>query len=226
MSAHCFLTTFHPLTETAAGRSAVEHYGLPPFIDGSCRREPDFESLFPSISALCRLGSFAPRLRKGDAVMYLTIKGKYQGDEMPGWRLVAVLRVIHHPFSDHREAARWYAEQRCQLPSNCLVPGNPPQAFDRTHGKLPDVVRRRTSGEADSVKTRCWDHTYWERAKRQPIFLVTQTEFLELTHPPQLQRPDMLKVFGYVPGTQTPPKIDCNHLRLLMKVATERKRQM
>jgi hypothetical protein len=44
----------------------------PPFIDASCRREPDLESRYPSITALCREGHFAPHLHEGDVVAYMT----------------------------------------------------------------------------------------------------------------------------------------------------------
>jgi hypothetical protein len=74
MTGRCFLATFHPLIRTSRGRKAVQEYRLPPFIDGSCRREPDFESPFPSITAICRAGNFAPRLRVDDQVVYLTVK--------------------------------------------------------------------------------------------------------------------------------------------------------
>lgn len=222
MPARCFLATFHPLIQTAAGRAAVQRYCLPPFIDGSCRREPDFESPFPSISALCRGGNFAPRLQMGDRVAYLTVKGRYAEDEVPGRRLVAILCIIHHPFYDHNEAARWYAQQGCPLPSNCLVPGNPPKAFELTNGKLPDELRRRIGAQSDSrAKIRRWDTTYRQRAKEWPVFLATRAEFLELTRPPQLQEADIVRVFGRVPATQTPPEIACDQLQRLVEIATE-----
>ncbi|HEV8074849.1 MAG TPA: hypothetical protein VGP66_03335 [Candidatus Acidoferrum sp.] len=141
---------------------------------------------------------------------------------MAGWRLVAILRIIHNPFSDHKEAAHWYAEQGCQPPSNCLVPGNPPKTFNQTHQKLPNEVRRRASGEADSVKTRLWDCTYWERAKKQSVFLAAQAEYLELNKPPQLQKSDMIRIFGKVPCTQTPPKVDCDQFQILFEIATKK----
>ena len=41
MDGRCFLATFRPLIHSPGGRDAARRYGLPPFIDGSCRREPD-----------------------------------------------------------------------------------------------------------------------------------------------------------------------------------------
>ena len=51
-----YLNSYAPLVSTAAGRKAWELHELPPFIDGSIRREPDLEHEFPSISCLCRAG--------------------------------------------------------------------------------------------------------------------------------------------------------------------------
>jgi hypothetical protein len=94
MSSPCYLATFRPLVQRSAGRRAVQRYGLPPFIDGSCRREPDFESRYPSISATCRAGHFAPRLTVGDRIAYLTVKGRWLNCAEPHRRLIAVLRVF------------------------------------------------------------------------------------------------------------------------------------
>ena len=69
-----YLNSFRPLTRTAAGRAAVQGYGIRPFVDGSCRREPDLESDFPSITALCRFRSFAPRLQENEIAVYLTVQ--------------------------------------------------------------------------------------------------------------------------------------------------------
>lgn len=69
-----FLVAYRPLIHRRAGRVAAEQFHLPPFLDGSCRREPDLESAFPSISALCRGRNFAPRLRVGDLAAYLAAK--------------------------------------------------------------------------------------------------------------------------------------------------------
>lgn len=222
MARRCFLATFRPLIQTVGGRTAAQHYSLPPFIDGSCRREPDFESRFPSITAICRAGNFAPRLQVGDRVAYLTVKGKYAGDEAPGWRLIAVLRVSHR-FSDHDEAAGWYARQGCPIPSNCLVDGNPPKAFELTNGNPPANVKRRVAAESDfRVAIRLWDATYRRRVRECPVFLATKVEFLDLTRPPQLREADLVKVFGKVPATLNPPKITYDQLKRLVELATRR----
>jgi hypothetical protein len=222
MTRRCFLATFRPLIQTVGGRTATQQHSLPPFIDGSCRREPDFESRFPSITGICRAGNFAPRLQVGDRVAYLTVKGRYAGDQVPGWRLVAVLRVCHR-FSDHNKAAGWYARQACPLPSNCLVDSNPPKAFELTNRNPPAKVKRRVTAESDSrLAIRLWDATYRRRVREWPVFLVTKVEFLDLIRPPQLREADLVNVFGKVPGTRNPPKITCDQVERLVEVATGR----
>jgi len=160
VSKHCYLATYHPLTKRRSGREAVVRHALPGFIDGSCRREPDFESAFPSITATCRGANFAPRLHVGDRVAYLTVRGKYPGDTMPGWRLVAVLRVVER-FESHEAAAEWYQTRGLALPSNCMVPGNPPKPFHLTNGNPPDEVKSRVAVEAHpEAAVRLWDKIY------------------------------------------------------------------
>ncbi len=56
---------------------AISDYNFPPFIAGSCRREPDFENDFPSITSLCRQEKFAPLLFPNDVVVYITVKGDH-----------------------------------------------------------------------------------------------------------------------------------------------------
>ena len=119
-----YLVTYRPLLQTRLGRQAVKEHGLPRFIDGSCRREPDFESAYPSITALCRGSRFAPRLHPGDHVIYITTKGSYLGRRERHWRLTSVLQVLHR-FASHEQAASWYRERNLALPSNCMVAGNP-----------------------------------------------------------------------------------------------------
>ena len=113
-----YLCTFHPLVENVAGREAIRGHGLPPFIDGSCRREPDLQASAPSISALCRRRNFVPRLFAGDRVAYVSVKGTYAGNT--GWPLVALL-TVEERFESHKKAADWYVERGLALPSNCML---------------------------------------------------------------------------------------------------------
>jgi hypothetical protein len=198
-----FLVTFRPLVNRRAGRVAAERFGLPPFIDGSCRREPDFESEFPSISALCRDKNFAPRLQIGDTAVYLTTKGRWGRHPESHWRLVGVLRVKER-FETHAAAAEWYREQDLPLPSNCWVVGNPPIPYEQTVQDSPWET---------------WDRSYRARARRCPVFLATEPLFLELSQPPIVTEEMLIQAFGRVPNTLTPPAVSESHVERLLTLA-------
>jgi len=222
MDGRCFLATFRPLIYSPGGRDAARRYGLPPFIDGSCRREPDLESPFPSITATCRAGKFAPRLVVGDRVAYLTVKGQYLDERQAHWRLVAVLRVVRR-FESHPQAAAWYADQGLPLPSNCLVEGNAPKPFELTNRMPPADVKARLLGEADSEKAiRLWDAGYRRRVAQYPVVLATQPEFLELHRAPKVHHQELLSIFGRIPATLNPPAIGCHQLDALLQLAAGR----
>src|SRR5947207_14664766 len=97
------LVTYRPLNSRPAGREAIKKHHLPPYVDGGCRREPDLQSAFPSISAVCRGANFAPRLKEGDTVVYITFLN-HKEDQ---WRLTDILKVQER-FESHQEAATWY----------------------------------------------------------------------------------------------------------------------
>lgn len=192
-NAKFFLASYRPLVHNRVGRDAVQKYGHPPFIDGSCRREPDLESRSPSITAICRCGMFAPRLRVGDRVIYMTRK---HASERGVRQVVAALEVVHR-FDTHQQAASWYVQQALPLPSNCMVRQNPPWALDHTDhgdGKETDVYR--------------WDLKYHSRARRHPVFLVCRPLAVQLWTTPAITDADLVQIFGRVPGTQTPPTIE------------------
>lgn len=222
MGARCYLATYRPLVLNSAGRQAADRYGLPPFVDGSCRREPDLESRFPSITATCRAGHFAPRLGCGDRIAYLTVKGRYLRSRDPSWRLVAVLRVVHR-FESHQEAAIWYRNQGLCVPSNCVVPDNPPKQFEITNRNPPAEIKARISGPSDFERgIRLWDAGYRQRVAQWPVFLATEPDFLELYQPPEIREQDLMSIFGKVPGTLTPPAIAARQLDALTQRATGR----
>lgn len=226
MAGSCFLSTYKPLVRTTAGRRAVRLYDLPPFVDGSCRREPDLESAFPSITALCHGGHFAPRLHVGDRVAYLTVKGKYEGDEEKGWRAVAFLEVIERCQS-HEEAADWYCGQGLPLPSNCVVQGNEALPPDRTSRGSCSArcAAPNACGVSEGCDGRCDDDCrgrdaeYRCRAHKWPAFLITQAEFLKLVDPPQVTGRDLRSIFGRIPATQAPPEISSHQFSRLFRLA-------
>jgi hypothetical protein len=192
-----FYNSFRPILNTARGRAAVEEFGLPPFIDGSCRREPDFEAEFPAITGLCRKGKFAPRLKVGDTAIYVTTKGAWSR------RLVAVLRVLER-FDGHDEAAAWYRERGLPLPSNCWVDENPPIPYDRTVQDSPEWS---------------WDMYYKRRSRNYPVFLATDPLFCELRDPPTVTDEMLIEAFGRIPGTQNPPEVPESQGRRLLALA-------
>jgi hypothetical protein len=221
MAENCFLATYRPLVKNPAGREAIRQHALSPFIDGSCRREPDFESRFPSITATCRAGNFAPRLWVGDRIAYVTVKGRYLGAREFGWHLVAVLRVIQR-FGSHNDAAAWYRRQNQPLPSNCFVHGNPPRLFEFTNGDPPKEIKDQVGAMIDFKRAvRLWDMSYRRRIAKWPVFLATEAEFIELNRPPQLREVQMREIFGgRIPSTLNPPKIACEQLERLVQLAT------
>lgn len=187
---HFYIVTYRPLCTTAAGIQAARRHGHPLFVDASCRREPDFEARWPSISALCRGRMFAPRLRKGDVVVYVTKKRQYPGNAEPAWRLVSVMQVAH-TFDNHSEAAAWHQVQDLALPSNCLVIGNPP--LDPGHTAYP-------TEDLDA-----WDDGYRESALENPSFHICESLFRELIDPPVLTPQHMSGALGTpLPPTRTP----------------------
>lgn len=199
-----FVNTYRPLVHNRAGRAAVQRYGLPPFVDASCRREPDLEADFPSIAALCRLWKFAPRLHEHHIAVYLTVKGMYAGCAERHWRLTAILQVIKR-FENHEDAAKWYRTEGLPLPSNCMVEGNAPVALDKTDGF-------HSSLEA-------WDRHYRMKARDCPLFLVCRPVFRELNNPPVVTEAMMIRSFGYTPQTRTPPALPVEPVQRLLVAA-------
>jgi hypothetical protein len=180
-----YLVTFHPLSSTRAGRLACDRFGLPAYIDGSCRREPDLENPFPSITALCRAGKFAPRLEVNDRVLYMTIKMAHAGGQV-GWGLIAALHVVETRAS-HRAAFDWYAGQNLPIPSNCMVLENRAIAANRTTGlpRDPSTPWVRWVGLGGGVEAargtlRDWERGYWVRFRHNGAASRGST-----SHPPR-----------------------------------------
>jgi hypothetical protein len=121
-----YLNSFNPLFFNKYGKIAIEKYNFPSFIDGSCRREPDFENELPSITGLCRPG-FAEKLKVKDIIVYVTNK-KGIGER----KVIAVLEVIK-VFENHRCAADWYIKKNKLIPNNIIVDETKPFDLDKTH---------------------------------------------------------------------------------------------
>ena len=90
--AKAYLVSYRPLSYNAYGRAAVYKYDLPPFIDGSCRREPDFESPFPSITCTLQLvGDVEPAVMDLDSK---TLTDCAVGVPVPMIRYAVVLAIV------------------------------------------------------------------------------------------------------------------------------------
>ena len=189
-----YLNSYRPLVMNGRGRTAIHKYGFPPFVDYSCRREPDFESKFPSITTLCRGSNFAPRLNETDIVVYMTVKRRYPGYKSKHRRLTAILKVIKR-FESHRLAANWYQDNGLRVPSNCMVEANPPLELDKT------------SNLENFNSVEHWDIGYRRRSRRNGVFLVCDWMFLELKSPPVVTEDMLIEVFCGIPCTQNPPSI-------------------
>ena len=199
--ARCYLNTYAPLAINRVGRAAALKYAIPPFVDGSIRREPDLEQRYASISCLCRGAMFAPRLKVGDVVAYMTKKNKL-GMAEAHRRITAVLKV-RHVFENHAAAAEWYRVGGHQLPNNCIVPGNMARPIDESHR-----IDGYQGGATDAVAHRRWDGRYRLRAKHYRTFVVCDRLFCDLEWTaPIVRDTDLINSFGKPPGTRNPGAI-------------------
>ena len=205
-----YLNTYAPLVASGAGRKASREHAIPPFVDGSIRREPDLEHEHPGISCLCRADKFTPRLLVGDTVAYITRKDHY-GTGIDHYRLTAVLSV-KSVFDSHEDAAVWYRRQSLALPNNCMVPGNAHKPLDHSHRLHED--RNKLD---DAKLSRRWDGEYRVLAMRYKAFVVCHVLFRDLTwDAPIADEDDFMMAFGRVPGTQTPGTLPEDEFRVLM----------
>lgn len=220
------LNSFRPLCMTEIGLNAVDKYKFPPFIDGSCRREPDFENKFPSITTLCRQDKFAPNLYPNDIVVYITVKGKWFRN-FDHYRLISIL-VVKDKKDSHSQAASWYRTNNNNLiPSNCMIPDNPPFDFDKTMGNFSTVREiKRYMGHSiekqDKIGKRrieLWNDEYLTKSRKWGDFVITKTVFKNYHDPPILTIEDMNRIFGKVPNTRNPNKITREQFRELAKHA-------
>lgn len=191
-----YLNSYRPLCYNGRGRKAIQTYGLPPFVDHSTRREPELESPYPGISSICRGSKFAPRLKIGDMVVYITVKRPYQRIRPAHWRLVTILEVIEQCLN-HAEAAEWYRSKGLQVPTNCVVEGSNPLPLDRT------------------ALTRSSEAIYQERARLYPQYLICRARCIRLTDPPMITTDMWQEILGRIPATQNPTVIGFDALAKL-----------
>ena len=214
MNGSCYINEFRPLAKTFYGRNAIAQHNLPPFIDASCRREPDLESKLPSITALCREDHWAPRLREGDLVAYMTKDFVYPQETESTRRLVAVLRVkkswLRHRsqrgLEAHAQAAEWYRKQNLPVPSNCMV---------SSEGRMPLDQTDRDNPIPDD-----WDAVYRLRAIRCGAFHACEKIFCDVHDPPRLTNRQLVAWFRTIPDTwRLPPLPAADFAKLLRWLA-------
>jgi hypothetical protein len=171
-----YLNSYYPLCSTKAGRKAVLDFGFPAYIDGSCRREPDFENEFPCISSLCRPG-FAEKLELDDLIVYVTNK---RG--IGSRNIVAVLKVIEE-FENHRKAANSYLAANKSIPNNIMVDETNTLPLNKTHQKMgwDSWIRERRS-------LLDWDNSYAKRAENNKIVKKCEIIYKELHRPLKLDQ--------------------------------------
>jgi hypothetical protein len=89
-----------------------------------------------------------------------------------------------------------------RLPSNCIVEGNAPVPLDRTDGWHQSLE--------------AWDRIYRMKARLCPVFLACRTLFCELNGPPVITEETMIRSFGYLPATRTPPVVPLEAIQRLI----------
>ena len=105
-------------------------------------------------------------------------------------------------FDNHEDAAEWYRNQGFRLPTNCIIEGNPPVAIDRTDGWHRSLD--------------AWDRIYHRKARLCPVFLACRPLFRELNDPPIITEEIMIRSFGHVPATRTPPVVPLEAVQRLI----------
>ncbi len=218
------LNSFRPLCSTKLGLEAIKKYNFPPFIDASCRREPDFQNSYPSISSLCRQGKFAPHLRINDIIVYMTVGDLYLPYKL-GHHLVAILQV-EDVFKTHHEGAIAYHKEGLEMPSNCMVPDNYPLDFDKTAGNFKNNSQLNTflsHSEKQKLiigkaRIKLWNEDYLRNSKTWQCFVKTKPLYLNINDPRQILRSEFIDIFGKLPNTRTPNKITEKQLIDLAKI--------
>lgn len=208
------LNSFRPLCMNELGQRAITTYNFPPFIDASCRREPDFQNPFPSISALCRQGKFAPHLRIGDIILYMTLQGHYSPYNEKHHRIVAILQV-EEVYSTHQQGQIEYSKLKIATPSNCMVNGNLPFDFDKTAGNFKTgkelkhflMHNQQTQLTIGQRYLGHWDNNYLQKSQQWTSFIRTKTLYKNLVDPVPVFRQDFEIIFGKLPNTRTPNRI-------------------
>jgi hypothetical protein len=189
----------------AMGMRAVHQHGYKPFVDFSCRREPDFDNKYPSISALCRKSKFAPHLKAHDIVIYTTLQGVYPPISAPHYRLVAILQ-IEQIYPTHHDGEIGYNLLGAGTPRNCMVPTNLPLDFDQTAGDFFSVKKTNhflalplpQQQVIGRKRVKAWDNYYQgiPSLLNCGAFVRTTPVYLETANPAPIYPKDYASIFG------------------------------
>lgn len=201
-----FLNSFIPLAYNRFGRSAATANNLPLFIDGSCRREPDFQNPLPAITQLCRPKKLVTRLNIGDLVIYITKLGNY-GNPPAHWNFIGVLEVIDFA-QNHNHAEAYYLNNQIKVSQNIICNQTIPFPLNMTHGLSGFPHENLSPQRVISL----WNNGYISRANNYPKVSITKVwkDTLNLNNPTVITHTMMQNIFGRVPGTQNPPKLTNN----------------
>lgn len=201
-----YLSSFYPLCSTRAGKKAVTKFKLPPFIDGSCRREPDFQNELPCITGLCRPG-FAEKLEIGDKIIYVTNK-----KGIGARKIIAELKVIRI-FENHEEASDFYKNNNKTIPNNLMVAGSQPFELEKTHCKMgwDEWVKSNNSLEQ-------WDNEYIKRAKSKPKVIQCEIIYTNLNNPFKLNEG---KLVNRKLIAQNPPILSSEEYQIIKDIIKE-----
>ena len=198
-----YLNSFLPICANKFGRNSIISNSLQPFIDGSFRREPDFQNNFPAITQLCRPGKLVPRLKRGDLIIYITKKGNF-GNDYPHWRFIAILEVIYL-CHNHFSAANYYHNYNIPVSQNIFCVKTSPFALNMTHG----ICGFKHGNLSPTRIINLWDEFYKKLSLSHGQTAITKVwkNHLYLVNPAILTKDTMLNIFGRIPGTQNPPKL-------------------
>lgn len=208
-----YLNSFKPLCATKQGRLAVQQFSYPPFIDGSCRREPDFQHPFPAITQLCRPGKLLPRLNIGDLVMYITKQGKYNLN-YPNWKVIGILEVIDL-IDSHTAAESYYKNNHGLVSQNVMCKSTNPKQFAHTHGDSGFNNNNMPPARTISI----WDNFYQSRANNYPRLAITQVydNNLNLYNPKTIDCSILRNIFRKIPGTQNSKNISLYQMHQILQ---------
>jgi hypothetical protein len=128
--------------------------------------------------------------------------------------LIAILQVTE-VYSSHQQAQVEYSKLNLPLPSNCIVPTNPPHAFIETGGnfetkkELQTFLNASSQNQQENGNSRLqnWDKGYLYRSRKWPCFIRTTPLYINLENPYPIFQSDLDIIFGKRIGTRSGKKI-------------------